>query len=79
MSTIVPPKKLTVAERFILDRNAEDERRTPEHVILKRCPCCESDQIYLCSDANNIQKNQARCRVCWMTGPVFAWNRRPGD
>lgn len=49
-----------------------DDRR-----FFRPCPCCGSNQVQLCIDANNVMKDRAKCRECGVTGLLPAWNRRP--
>jgi hypothetical protein len=40
------------------------------------CPLCGTDQIQVCTDANNPMKDYCRCRECKCTGPLSRWNTR---
>jgi hypothetical protein len=43
---------------------------------LASCPLCFSEQVQLCRDANNQEKDFCRCRACKCTGPLSLWQRR---
>jgi len=46
---------------------------------LKPCPFCGGEQLQLCADSNNPDKNFVRCRHCKAQAPLKAWNTRANN
>lgn len=40
------------------------------------CPICKSEQVQVCMDSNNPDKDFAKCRICYCQAPLKAWNGR---
>lgn len=43
---------------------------------LLACPICRSNQIQVCRDYNNPEKDQCKCRVCGCKANRIEWNNR---
>lgn len=53
-----------------------NERDNLEAESAAPCPLCASQQVQICRDGNNPEKDSARCRECKCTGPLAIWNQR---
>jgi transcription elongation factor Elf1 len=50
------------------------EGQTKQLVTALPCPLCKADQVQVCLDSNNPQKDFARCRLCFCQAPLKIWN-----